>query len=185
MGSIIWIVIALAIVSIAIYVAAVRNRQKEPQIELPPGETLPKTHLQRYAGWTLLEVAFLTLLAAAIVAFHGPEVWWEHDRVRLTVTLILLVALATYLVFFLAIRRLKDRDDGSFDERDSVIMNRSGEVVGGVMMVVMAAWMIALTEAHQDTHLVPTYFLYLIFWSLVMTNVIASLAGIFLAYRRS
>jgi hypothetical protein len=50
MGSIIWIVIALAIVSIAIYVAAVRNRQKEPQIELPPGETLPKTHLQRYAG---------------------------------------------------------------------------------------------------------------------------------------
>ena len=50
MGSIICIVIALAIVSIAIYVAAVRNRQKEPKIELSPGETLPKTHLQRYAG---------------------------------------------------------------------------------------------------------------------------------------
>ncbi len=53
------------------------------------------------------------------------------------------------------------------------------------MMVVMAAWMIGLIEAHIETRLIPSYFLYLVFWSLVMTNVIASLAGILLAYRRS
>ena len=53
------------------------------------------------------------------------------------------------------------------------------------MMVVLAAWMVGLIEAHIETRLVPTYFLYLIFWSCVMTNVIASLAGILLAYRRS
>jgi hypothetical protein len=33
--------------------------------------------------------------------------------------------------------------------------------------------------------MVPSYYLYLVFWSLVMTNVIASLAGILLAYRRA
>ena len=53
------------------------------------------------------------------------------------------------------------------------------------MMTVMAAWMIALTEAYLATQLVPSYYLYLVFWSLVMTNVIASIAGILLAYRRS
>ncbi|MFC1777956.1 hypothetical protein ACFL3I_11560 [Pseudomonadota bacterium] len=52
------------------------------------------------------------------------------------------------------------------------------------MMVIVAVWMVALTEAFHQTGFIPSYFLYLIFWSAVMTNVIASIAGILLAYRR-
>jgi prepilin signal peptidase PulO-like enzyme (type II secretory pathway) len=185
MDIIVWTVTALAVVSLLVYVIQVRRRTRLPKIELPPGEKMPKTHLQRYAGWTLLEVSFLTALAAGIVVVHGPEVWWEHDRVRLTVTLVLLTALVTYLVFYLGIRKLKAKSEALFDERDRVILNRSGAGAGGAMMVVMAAWMITLVEAYNDTGLVPSYFLYLIFWSMVMTNVIASLADILLAYRRS
>ena len=184
MGPIVWIVIALAIGSIAVYVYTVRNRVRPPALELPPGEELPTTHLQRYAGWTLLEVGFLTALAAAIVLYFGPETWWSDDGVRLTVTLVLIVALVTCLVFYMAVRKLRAGDESLFDERDRVIMNRSGAGAGGAMMVVMAAWMVALVEAYNDTGLVPTYYLYLVFWSLVMTNVLASLADILLAYRR-
>ena len=185
MSGMIWILISLAIASIGIYVVAVLQRKRGPQIELPEGETLPKTHLQRYAGWTLLEVAFLTALAAGIVFVHGPEVWWEQDRVRLTFTLVLIVALATFLVFNLAVVRLRKRSEALFDERDAVILNHSGAGAGAAMMVVMAAWMVSLVEYYHDSGLVPSYFLYLVFWSLVMTNVIASLAGILLAYRRA
>ena len=53
------------------------------------------------------------------------------------------------------------------------------------MMVIIAVWMVALVETHVETRLIPSYFLYLIFWSCVMTNVIASLAGILLSYRRT
>lgn len=183
MDFFIWTVITLAIISILLYVVAVRRRSGAGSGS-PPGEELPRTHLQRYAKWTLVEVAFLTLLAAGIVLVHGPEVWWENDRVRLTVTLVLLTALAAYLVFYLGIRRLRERSESLFDERDEAILNRSGARAGGAMMVVMAAWMIGLVEGHQATGLVPSYFLYLVFWSLVMTNVIASLAGILLAYRQ-
>ncbi len=185
MDIIVWTVTALAIASILVYVLAVRSQRRQPKIELPDGEKMPRTPLQRYAGWTLLEVGFLTALAAGIVVVHGPEVWWEHDRVRLTVTLVLLAALAAYLVFYLGIRKLRSRGEALFDERDAVILNRSGAGAGGAMMTVMAAWMIGLVEAYNDTGLVPSYFLYLVFWSLVMTNVIASLADILLAYRRS
>lgn len=185
MDNVVFSIIALTLASILVYVFMVRQRGRQPRLELPHGERLPKTHLQRYAAWTLLEVGFLTALAAGIVMVHGPEVWWEHDRVRLTVTLVLLTALATYLVFYLAVRKLRNRSEALFDERDAVIMNRSGAGAGGAMMVVMAIWMIALVEAYHDTGLVPSYFLYLIFWSLVMTNVIASLADILLAYRRN
>ena len=51
-------------------------------------------------------------------------------------------------------------------------------------MVVIVVWMISLTETYHETRLVPSYFLQFIFWSCVMTNVIASIAGILLAYRR-
>lgn len=185
MGLILWSVIALAALSLIAFLAYANTRRRLPRVQLPPGEKMPRTHLQRYAGWTLLEIVFLTALAGGIIVVQGPEAWWEHDRVRLTVTLILLAALGTYLVFSLGVLKLKRRDDGRFDERDGMIFDRAASGVGGAMLLVMSAWMIGLTEFYNDTHLVPSYFLYLIFWSLVMTNVIASIARILLAYRRS
>lgn len=101
----------------------------------------------------------------------------------LWITLALLVA--GLIIYVTSLRTLEARDDGTFDERDSTILARSYAGVGGAMMVVVAVWMVALTEAHRETHMMPTYYLYLMFWSCVMTNVIASIAGILLAYRRN
>lgn len=185
MGFIAWTVLALLLASVLIYMASLHTRRLLPEIELPRGENIPKTPVQRFATWAMIAVSLLTALAATMVAYHGADVWWDNDHVRLTVTFVLLAALAAYLVFNLGIHALERRDDGSFDERDSVIVSRASAGVGGAMMTVMAAWMIALTEAYHATQLVPSYYLYLVFWSLVMTNVIASIAGILLAYRRS
>jgi hypothetical protein len=185
MGFILWIVVGLLIAGIFVYLSSVRTRRLLPKTDLPPGEKVPRTPLQRLAGWTLLAVGLLTAAAAGIVAYHGPQVWWDSDPVRLTVTFILIAALGVYLVFTLTIRALEARADGSFDERDGAIISRSYAPVGGAMMVILAVWMVALTESYRETRLIPSYYLYLIFWSCVMTNVLASIAGILLAYRRS
>ena len=184
MTSILWIVIALAIIVVLVNLAARRTRQLLPDIELPPGEEMPRTPVQRLAGRALFAVVVLVAMAAAIIIYHGPETWWNNDAVRLTVTGVLLSALGVLLFFSLRVWALQLRDDGAFDERDGVILNRACAGVGGAMMTVTAIWMIALTEAYNETHLVPSYWLTLWFWSLVMTNVVASLAGIVLAYRR-
>jgi hypothetical protein len=184
MGFIAWTIIALAAGSTALYAYTVWYRAHLPALEMPRDEELPATHLQRYARWTLLEVGFLTTLAAGVIAYFGPGAWWSHNGIRIAVTLVLLVAVGCYLVFSVAIRRLCARDGAPVDERDLVVLNRSGAGAGGAMMVVMAAWIIALVEAYNDTGMVPSYYLYLVFWSLVMTNVIATLAGMLLAYRR-
>jgi hypothetical protein len=173
MGFLFWIITALLIAGLFVYLASVRTRRLLPQIELADG------------GWTLLVVVFLTVTAAGLVAWHGPQVWWDSDPVRLTVTLTLIAALLAYLGFTIGIRALEARDNGSFDERDSTILGRSCAGVGGAMMTILVVWMIVLTETYNATGLIPSYFLYLIFWSAVMTNVIASIAGILLAYRRS
>ena len=136
----------------------------------------------------MLKTQFLRQYCLAITNHNqrqGPQQWWDSDPVRLTVTSILLAALATYFGCSLRIRQLENRGDGSFDERDGIILGRSCAGVGGAMMVILAAWAVALTEAFIETRLVPSYYLYLVFWSCVMTNVAASLAGILLAYRRA
>jgi hypothetical protein len=53
------------------------------------------------------------------------------------------------------------------------------------MMVAFAVWMIALAERFHATHLVPSAYLYAIFWSLLLVSVLASLAGVLIGYRRS
>jgi hypothetical protein len=185
MSFILWIILAVLVAGLLVYLGSLRTRRLLPEIVLADGEKLPRTPLQKHASWALAVVSLLTVAAAGLVAYHGPEVWWDSDRVRLTVTGILIAALVAYLVFTLVIRALENRDDGAFDERDAAILSRSHAGVGGAMMVVVAAWMIALTEAYRETHLVPSYYLYLMFWSCVMTNVIASIAGILLAYRKA
>lgn len=185
MGSTHWIIAALLIVALLVYMASRRTRRLLPPIELPEGEKVPVTNLQRYAGWTLFVVVVLSALAAGMVVYHGPEVWWENDPVRLTVTMVLIVALGVYLAFSIGIKNLESRSDGSFDERDSAILSGSYAGVGGAMMGVLAIWMIALTETYHETRLIPSYYLYLVFWTCVITNVIASVAGILLGYRRS
>jgi type VI protein secretion system component VasK len=184
MGFILWIVLALLASGLLVYLASLRTRRLLPAMELPHGEKLPSTALQKHASWALIVVCVLTAVAAGLVIHFGAQTWWDSDPVRLTVTGVLITALVAYLMFTLTIRALESRDDGAFDERDGAILARSHAGVGGAMMVVVAAWMVALTEAYRETHLVPSYYLYLMFWSCVMTNVIASIAGILLAYRR-
>lgn len=185
MTPILWLVGAILLAGIIVFISSVATRRKLPPVELADGESLPKTALQKRAAWTLVAVAALTAIAGGCVVFFGPQVWWDDDSVRLTVTFLLVAALVIYLFFTIGVRSLEQRGEGAFDERDSLIMSRSCTGVGGAMMVVIAVWMMALTETHIETHLIPSYFLYLMFWSCVMTNVIASLAGILLAYRQA
>ena len=185
MSPIMWIILALIIAGALIFVSSLKTRRSLPALELPEGETLPLTVMQKRASWALFVVVLLVGTAAGCVAWFGPQVWWDNDAVRHPVTALLLGALIVYMFFVRGARALELRDDGSFDERDAAILNRSCAGVGGAMMVVLAAWMVGLIEAHIEIRLVPAYFLYLIFWSCVMTNVIASLGAILLAYRRS
>ena len=185
MKPVLWIIVALLIAGALVFIASLRTRRALPALELPDGESLPKTELQKRAAWALLGAVVLTVGAASLLVYFGAQAWWDVDSIRHTVTALMLGVLLVFLVFTLSVRSLEESGDGRFDERDGLIMGRSCAGVGGAMMVVMAAWMIGLIEAHIETRLVPTYYLYLVFWSLVLTNVIASLAGILLAYRRA
>ncbi|MBL0170300.1 MAG: hypothetical protein IPP90_06130 [Gemmatimonadaceae bacterium] len=161
-----------------------RAQRRMPPLQLAPGESMPTTALQRSARNTLLLASLITVVAAGVVATHGAQVFWDNDSVRLTVTGLLIAALAVFTVYMGRVSMWMTRDDGTLDERDRAILATAPAGTGPAMLVTLAVWMIGLTEAYQSTHLVPSVYLYLIFWSCLMVNVLAQLAGVMLGYRR-
>jgi hypothetical protein len=184
MHVILWIVIALGAAALAMFIMVRRAQRVLPPIVLPPGEHLPKTALQQLALQTLAPVSMLTLAAVAVVAYHGADVWWDNDRVRLTATGLLVAALAVFTYYITRVRIWIIRDDGTLDERDRAILASAPAGQAPAMMVTLAAWMLSLVERYHATHLVPSPYLYLIFWSLLMVSILAALAGVVIGYRR-
>lgn len=185
MPALLWIILALGAAAVASHIVIRRAQHVLPPVVLPAGETMPTTALQRLAWQCLAPTLVLTLAAAAVVAYHGASVAWDVDRVRLTATGLLLAALGAYTYFITRVRMWLIRDDGTLDERDRAILAAAPAGQAPAMMVTLAIWMIALVERFQATHLVPSAFLYLIFWSLLMVSVLVSLAGVVIGYRRS
>ena len=184
MTVILWIVLALGVAFVALYIMVRRAQRQLPPLVLPPGETMPTTAMQRLAWQTLVPILLLTLAAAAVVVHHGADVAWANDRVRLTATGLLLAGLAVFTYYITRVRIWIIRDDGTLDERDRAILASAPAGQAAAMMVTLAVWMIGLTETFRATHLVPSAYLYLIFWSLLMVSILAMLAGVVIGYRR-
>lgn len=185
MTAIPYAILALVAALAVVYVAARRSRRLMPAMELPPGETMPFTPVQRLAYPTLLVGTALTLIAFGLVWYFGPLVFWDDDGVRLGVTMVLVAALAVFAQFALRVSAWAGRSDEKLDERDRSILAASSAGQAGAMLVTIVAWSIGLVENYREVGQIPNVFLYLIFWSCLLVSQIASVVGILIGYRRS
>jgi len=183
--TILWIILALVIASALVALGTRRSRRLLPALELPPGETFPATPLQRLATQSLIAAGALTAVCAGIVTVAGPQRFWDDDAVRLSVTGLVIVALVVAATVSLRASRWMSAGDGLLDERDRAILASASGGQAGAMLVVLAAWMIGLTEAFLPAGGVPVVYLYLMFWSVLLVSQLAWLAGLVLTYRRS
>jgi len=86
----------------------------------------------------------------------------------------------TYLILI----DLTLRKPSQLDERDRLILERSGRVQWVAVIFSLAAWMITLTEVFQEQRQVPVVYLTLIFISIIIISVLAQSSGILLGYWR-
>ena len=180
----IWIIASFIGIFFIIYISGQRTKKLLQQQQIMPDIDMPRTHLEKLARKAIGIILIISFAAFMAIKSYGVQVWWEDDVIRGVVTALLLSAIMIYFLFDLRVQKLRQLDNSPIDERDELILNRACAPVGGSMMVLLAVWMIALTESFQETGLVPTYYLYLIFWSVVIGNVLASLAGILIAYKK-
>jgi hypothetical protein len=185
MAVILWITVALAVAFVLVYLAARRARLLRPPIVLPPGESMPTTPLQRLSQRALVVCVLLAVAAAAIVIYHGPQVYWDNDRVRLTVMGLLMAML--FMFSFVGIRTAAwmAKGETNFDEHDRTIMAGAPAGQVGAILATLGAWIIGLAETYHDAGNVPVVYLYLIFWSCLVMSLLAWLGGIVLGYRRN
>lgn len=185
MSVILWGVLALGLAFIAVQVAARHSRSIAPPLVLPPGETLPTAPMQRLVRWSLLLGLPLVAAAGVVVAWFGPTVYDDDDAIRLLVTGLLLASLLVLAAPALLVGVWSSRDEGKLDERDRAILARAPAGQAAAMLVVLAVWVIALTESFRGEPGIPDVFLYLIFWSCLLVSLLASNVGILLGYRRT
>ena len=184
MPVILWIIIALAAAVAWSYVTVRRTQRIVRHAAVPTGERMPMTSTQRVAWQALIPTLLLTLAAGSITAYHGVIAVWDNDHVRTLVTVLLIAALGGYTYYIARLRTWLTRDDGTLDERDRAILASAPAAQAPAMMVALATWMIYLTETFHATHLVPSAYLYAMFWTLLMVSIIASLFGVVIGYRR-
>jgi hypothetical protein len=184
MAVILWTSMAVVLVLIAIVAIARHSRSVLPALVMPPGESLPATRMQRLASWALLLGLPLVAAAGGIVAWSGPDVFYDDDAVRLPVTGLLLAGMAVLAAPTMLAGAWVGRED-LLDERDRAILARAPAGQAAAMLIVLAVWVIALQESYRGQPGIPHVFLYLIFWSCIEVSLLASNVGILIGYRRA
>jgi len=182
MPILLWGVLAVLAGGLAIWIVALKARPTRPP--LPPDTEFPATPLQRVARWSVGSGLLLGLVAAALVVVNGPQKWYDDDTIRITFTLLLLAVLGIFGAASAWIRSQAGRDDGALDERDKAILDRAPAVQAVAMLVTLAIWIIGLAEHFHDAGTVPLFYLYLIFWSCLLVNVLGLPVGVLVGYRR-
>jgi len=182
MTVILWGVLAVTAGAAVMAIAAWRAAPKAPP--LPPDVDFPVTRLQKLAGWTLLVGLVLAGSATAIQVTYGPQTVYDTDNLRLTFTFLVLATLIVFLVMLLVAKAWADRGDDTLDERDQAILDRAPVAQAPAMLVTLAVWMVGLTESFRDPGAVPTLYMYLVFWSVIVIYMLALPVGVLLGYRR-
>jgi hypothetical protein len=182
MPVILWGVLAVLAGALAVWIVALKARPRQPP--LPPGTEFPATPLQKVARWSVGTGLLLGLAAAALVVVNGPRRWYEDDAIRITFTLLLLAVLGVFAAATAWMRAQSRREDGALDERDKAIFERAPAVQALAMLITLAVWIVGLAEHFHEAGAVPLLYLYLIFWSCLLVNVLGLPVGVLIGYRR-
>jgi hypothetical protein len=183
MSIILWVIAALAAVLAGVAIAMRVGLEHQPP--QPHGERVPSTPLQQIARRSLLLGLLPALTAVGLVFHFGPVRFDSDSAVRLPITGLLVVSVLVFAGLAFRTRSMAARDDGTLDERDRAILDRAAVAQSVAVIVALAAWVVGLAEAYHATHLVPSIFLYLVFWSCLIVNLAAFPIGILLGYRRA
>ena len=182
MPIVLWGVVAMLAGGLALAVVALKARPRRPP--LPPDVEFPATALQKVSRWTVGAGLVFGLAAAALVVVNGPEKWYDDDTIRITFTVLILVVLGIVSAATAWLKAQANRKDGALDERDKAILDRAPAMQALAMLVTLAIWMIGLTMHFHEAGAVPVLYLYLVFWSCLVVNLLGLPVGVLVGYWR-
>ena len=137
--------------------------------------------LQKRALLSLLIGLVFTIALVVVLILEGDVTAFNRDETLRWITYTALIGVPlTYLMLI----DITLRKPTELDERDRLIMLRSGRVQWLAVIFSLAAWMIVLTEIYREQQQVPVVLLTLIFISILIISILAQSLGILLGYWR-
>jgi len=135
--------------------------------------------LQKRALYSFVIGLVLTITLVAVLVAQGDVTAFESDpNLRLIMYAVLIGVPLVYLILV----NLTFRKPTQIDERDRIIIERSGRAQWLAVIFSLVAWTIALTEIYRDQGQVPIAFLKLIFMSTLIISALAQSLGILVGY---
>ena len=137
--------------------------------------------LQKRA-WLGLGIGVVTSAAILVVLIiKGATSFYDDNAMRWLITGLVVGMLVAWAVILAP--SISGRGKALYDERDKAIIRRAQQVQLWGVIGLMVAWTIALTEVYWDQGQIPIVFPYLIFWSVMMVNMLSQSIGILIGYR--
>ena len=137
--------------------------------------------LQKRALYSLIIGLVITVALIAVLVAQGDVTAFDRDpNLRLIMYAVLIGVPLIYLIFV----NLTLRKPTQVDERDKLIIERSGRVQWLAVIFSLVAWTITLTEIYREQGQLPVAFLNLIFMSTLIISTLAQSIGILLGYWR-
>jgi hypothetical protein len=137
--------------------------------------------LQKRALVSLLIGLGLTLAFAVVLISQADLANFDTS---LPGRLVMYAALIGVPLVYLILVDLTLRKPTQVDERDRVIVDRSGRIQSLAVILIVVAWTIVLTEKYRAQRQVPVEFLNLMMVSVLIASVLAQALGILIGYRR-
>ncbi len=137
--------------------------------------------LQKRALYGLVIGICLAVAILALFLLKGGVSRFDVDQgFRLIIDVLWIAGLITPLVLFWPITRSSVK----FDERDRIIMGRSGRVQWSAIILSLAAWLVILSEVYHTQGSTPITILYIMFISILIVSTLAQSLGILIGYWR-
>ena len=137
--------------------------------------------LQKRALLSLIIGLVFAIALIVVFLLEGDVTSFNRDETLRWITYAALIGVPlTYLILV----DLTLRKPTQLDERDRLVISRSGRVQWLAIIFSLAVWMIALTEIYQQQRQLPVVFLTLIFISTLIISILAQSLGILLGYWR-
>jgi hypothetical protein len=137
--------------------------------------------LQKRAWWGLgVGLAFAIAFALVFILMGGIESFDTDSKFRLIINVLWIGGLVANLVIMeLTLRK------AMVDERDRMIRDRAFRIQWLATVFTLVAWVAVLNVVYQETGLIPTVYLYVIFMSVLIVSTLAQCLGIAIGYWRA
>jgi archaellum biogenesis protein FlaJ (TadC family) len=136
--------------------------------------------LQKRALYSLIIGLVLTAILITVLLIQGDITAFENNE---NLRLVLYAVLVGVPLIYLALVNSITYNSRKVDERDRLVIAKSGRAQWMAVIFTLAAWTITLTEVYHEQGNVPVAYLNLIFFSILIISTLAQSLGILLGYR--